>query len=442
MTEADSQRRLAAILAADVVGYSKLMGEDEEGTLAALTSHINNFIDPLITRHKGRLVKTTGDGLLVEFASVVDAVRCAVAFQEGMLIRNEKTPQNKRLMFRIGINLGDVIAQNDDIFGDGVNIAARLEGLAEPGGICISRAARDQVRDKLDYQLQDLGEVEVKNIARPVRAFKVLFDGELPSTIKSPKRKNFGLISAAFVCFCLIIGGGLWWWIQEGQNTSGAVKLALPDRPSIAVLPFDNISSDKEQEYFSDGITEDIITDLSKISGLFVIARNSTFAYKGKAVNIRQVGEELGVRYVLEGSVRRVKEKIRITAQLIDATTGGHLWAERYDRDLKDVFAVQAEVARQVAKALVVTLKANENERLFQKYTANIDAYDVFLQARRTVDTPSKDNILRGEKLFSRAIELDPNFAGGYAGLAFNLSVQVRFKYSKSPLQTWGAHSI
>jgi len=242
---------------------------------------------------------------------------------------------------------------------------------------------------------------------------------------------------AAAAVLALVAGGGAWWWQAQQSEVERAdpakMAYALPDKPSIAVLPFDNLSADKEQEYFSDGITEDIITDLSKISGLFVVARNSTFTYKGQPVKVRQVAEELGVRYVLEGSVRRADDKIRITAQLIDALSGNHLWAERYDRELKDVFSLQSEVARQVAKALAVTLKANENERLFQKYTASIDAYDVFLQARRTVDAPTKDNILRGEKLFSRVIELDPNFAGGYAGLSFNLSVQVRFQYSKSP---------
>ena len=245
------------------------------------------------------------------------------------------------------------------------------------------------------------------------------------------------IIAAAIV---LLIAGGLVIWFQpwapEYEPASvEKMSIPLPDKPSIAVLPFTNMSSDAEQEYFSDGITEDIITDLSKISGLFVVARNSTFTYKGQAVKIRQVAEELGVRYVLEGSVRRAEDKIRITAQLIDALTGNHIWAERYDRELKDVFSVQSEVARQVAKAMAVTLKANENERLFQKYTTSIDAYDVFLQARRTVDAPSRDNILRGEKLFSRVIELDPNFAGGFAGLSFNLSVQVRFQFSNTKLQ-------
>jgi adenylate cyclase len=421
MAEARPQRHLAAILAADVVGYSRLMGKDEEGTLAALTAHSKDLIEPCIAKHQGRLVKTTGDGLLAEFASIVDAVRCAVAFQEGMLSRNAETPESARILFRIGVNLGDVIAQDDDVFGDGVNVAARLEGLANPGGICISRAARDQVRDKLDYPLEDLGDIEVKNIARPVRAFRVLFDGSSPVVANRPMRKKPWLVSAAIVSITLVIGGGLWWWNQADRNVSagpGSASLTLPDKPSIAVLPFDNVSADKEQEYFSDGVTEDIITDLSKISGLFVIARDSSFTYKDQPENVRKVAAEMGVRYVLQGSVRRDQTKIRITAQLIDTQKGNNIWAEQYDRELEDVFSVQSEVARQVAKALAVTLKANENERLFQKYTANIDAYDVFLQARRAVDIPSRDNILRGEKLFSRVIELDSEFAGGYAGLA------------------------
>ncbi|WP_299987067.1 adenylate/guanylate cyclase domain-containing protein [uncultured Ruegeria sp.] len=433
MTDAKPKRHLAAILAADVEGYSKLMGEDEEGTLAAMTAHHKDLIGPCIAEHRGRLVKTTGDGLLVEFASVVDAVRCAVAIQEGMRPRNAEMPEDKQILFRIGINLGDVIAQDDDVFGDGVNVAARLEALADPGGVCISRAARDQVRDKFDYPLQDLGEVEVKNISRPVWVFKVLLDGSPPAANSRPSRKSLWRVSAAIVIIGLLFGGGLLWWYQAGSTDPSDAILALSDKPSIAVLPFDNLSADAEQEYFSDGVTEDIITDLSKISGLLVIAQNSTFTYKGQAAKVSQIAEDLGVRYVLQGSVRRTDEKIRITTQLIDAATEGHLWAERYDRDITDVFSVQSEVARQVARALSVTLKANENERLYQKYTTNIDAYDVFLQARRTVDVPSRDNILRGEKLFEQVIELDPNFAGGYAGLAFNLSVQVRFQYTDTP---------
>jgi len=436
MTEERLQRKLTTILAADVEGYSRLMHADEEATLKTLGEY-REIIDGLIARHDGRVFSTGGDSVLAEFGSAVEAVRCAISVQEEIASRNTELADDRKLMFRIGINVGDVMVRDDDLFGDGVNVAARLEGLAEAGGVCVSASVFEQVKHKLSLGFEDMGPQEVKNIAEPVSTFR-LVSGQVSVAAKTPSATTRWRVPAlAAVVVVIIAAGGLVWWQPWVTNVERAdpakMAYALPDRPSIAVLPFDNLSSDKEQEYFSDGVTEDIITDLSKISGLFVVARNSTFSYKGQPVKVRQIAEELGVRYVLQGSVRRTGEKIRITAQLVDATTGGNLWAERYDRELTDVFAVQAEVARQVARALSVTLKANENERLFQKYTASIDAYDVFLQARRTVDVPSKDNILRGEKLFGRVIELDPNFAGGYAGLAFNLSVQVRFQFSKSP---------
>ncbi len=436
MTEERVQRKLTTILAADVEGYSRLMHADEEATLKTLGEY-REIIDGLIARHDGRVFSTGGDSVLAEFGSAVEAVRCAISVQEEIASRNTELADDRKLMFRIGINVGDVMVRDDDLFGDGVNVAARLEGLAEAGGVCVSASVFEQVKHKLSLGFEDMGPQEVKNIAEPVSTFR-LVSGQVSVAAKTPSATTRWRVPAlAAVVVVIIVAGGLaWWqpWATKFERADPAnMAYALPDKPSIAVLPFDNLSDDKEQEYFSDGITEDIITDLSKISGLFVVARNSTFTYKGQPVKVRQVAEELGVRYVLEGSVRRAEEKVRITAQLIDALKGNHIWAERYDRDLKDVFAVQTEVARQVAKALAVTLKANENERLFQKYTASIDAYDVFLQARRTVDVPSRDNILRGEKLFSRVIELDPNFAGGYAGLSFNLSVQVRFQFSKSP---------
>jgi len=436
MTEERLQRKLTTILAADVEGYSRLMHADEEATLKTLGEY-REIIDGLIARHDGRVFSTGGDSVLAEFGSAVEAVRCAISVQEEIASRNTELADDRKLMFRIGINVGDVMVRDGDLFGDGVNVAARLEGLAEAGGVCVSASVFEQVKHKLSLGFEDMGPQEVKNIAEPVSTFRLVPGQASVAATKTPSATARWRVPAlAAVVVVIIAAGGLAWWNQAERNPltgPGNATLTLPDKPSIAVLPFDNLSADKEQEYFSDGVTEDIITDLSKISGLFVIARNSTFTYKGQPVKVRQIAEELGVRYVLRGSVRRIGEKIRITAQLVDATTGGHLWAERYDRELTDVFAVQSEVARQVAKALAVTLKANENERLFQKYTASIDAYDVFLQARRTVDAPSKDNILRGEKLFGRVIELDPNFAGGYAGLAFNLSVQVRFQFSKSP---------
>ncbi len=311
MTEARVERRLAAILAADVAGYSRLMGVDEEGTLAALKAFRREIIDPEITDHRGRVVKTTGDGALVEFASAVEAVRCALEIQRAMAGRNANVPDNRRIEFRIGINVGDVIIDEGDIYGDGVNIAARVETLANPGAICLSENAYQQIKGKLALEVSDMGVHQLKNIAQPIRVFSVRLDG-------TPERP----------------------------------PLAPPDKPSIAVLPFTNMSGDPEQEYFSDGISEDIITDLSKIAGLMVISRNSCFTYKGRTVDTRTVGRDLGVRSVLEGSIRRSGNRVRITAQLIDAATGGHLWAERYDRDLTDLFAVQDDVTRRTSDLL------------------------------------------------------------------------------------------
>jgi adenylate cyclase len=368
------QRKLAAILAADVAGYSRLIGEDEEGTFASLTALRNEIVDADIARFGGRIANTAGDSVLAEFPSVIEAIRCAIGIQHKIAERNAPVPEERRIRFRIGLHVGDVIDQGGDLLGDGVNVAARLEGLSEPGGICLSRAARDQVRDRIDVALEDLGEVPVKNMA-----------------------------------------------------------YALPDKPSIAVLPFTNMSDDKEQELFSDGITEDIITDLSKVSGLFVVARNSSFTFKGKATKVRQIAEDLGVRYVLEGSVRRTGDKLRITTQLSDVIRGKHLWSERYDRNVSDVFAVQSDVAARVVKAMAVTLKANELDRLFQKQATNIDAYDAFVRARRLVDPPGAKSIVLAQQLFRRAIDLDPDFAGGYAGISFSYSSKARLRLGDSP---------
>ena len=309
------ERRLAAILAADVVGYSRLMGRDEAGTLARLRGHRRELIDPNIAEHKGRIVKTTGDGILIEFPSVVEAVTCAVTVQRGMAERNHEIPADQRIVFRVGINLGDIIiAEDNDIHGNGVNVAARLEGIAEPGGICVSGTVRDHIGDRLDLVFEDLGEQTLKNILRPVRTYRVrLGTAERTPTISPAETARI---------------------------------LTLPDKPSVAVLPFANMSSDPEQEFLADGIAEDVITALSRYPSLFVIARNSTFTYKGRAVEIRQVGRELGVRYVLEGSLRKAANRIRVTAQLIEAETGNHVWAERYDRDLADIFAVQDEISK------------------------------------------------------------------------------------------------
>jgi adenylate cyclase len=318
-------RRLCVILAADVAGYCRLMGVDEDGTLTALTAHRRELIDPAIAEHAGRIVKTTGDGFLAEFASAVDAVRCAIDIQRGMAERNKTVTHDRRLVFRIGLNLGDVIVQDADLYGDGVNVAARLEALAEPGGICLSASAHEHVQDKIAaVRFEDLGEQRVKNIARPVRAYRVALEltGSPPPPVS-----------------------------------------AVPSRPSIAVLPLDNMSADPEQDYFADGLAEDLITDLSRIAGLAVIARNSTFTYKGRPVNVAQIGRELGVRYVVEGSVRKVDNRVRITAQLIDAATSAHVWADRYDRDLTDIFAIQDEITREIVGALTLRLTPDSAPR-------------------------------------------------------------------------------
>lgn len=444
MTVERVQRRLAAILAADVVGYSRLMGLNEAGTRARFNLHLSELIQPAIADKHGRLVKTVGDGLLVEFASVVDAVECAIEIQNGMSDRNSDLPEAERMDFRIGINLGDVLVEGDDIHGDGVNVAARLEGLANPGDICISRAARDQIRDKIGCQLEDMGEVEVKNIARPIRAFRIVAGADyqevVPALVSPSERawRRWPILAAAIVLVLVAtVGSSLYFWAPWDTWIEPAsierMEFRLPDRPSIAVLPLKNISSNPDQDYFADGLTEDIVTDISKISGIFVVAHSSTMAYKGQSAPTSQVAEELGVRYVMTGSVRRAADELRVTAQLADAIRGEQIWAERYDRNVEDVFAIQTEITRQVVKALEVTLKASETDRVFQKHVTNIDAYDTFLRARVAVDAPTPENIARGETLFRQTIELDPDFAGGYAGLSFNYSVKARFRFGPSP---------
>lgn len=349
MAEARVERRLAAILAADVAGYSRLMGADEVGTLAALKAHRREVIDPAISQHHGRIVKTTGDGMLVEFASAVDAITCAVAVQEKMADRIA-SGAGPCILFRVGINVGDIIIDSDDIFGDGVNVAARVENECEPGGVCLSGSAFEQVRGKTSFAFDDLGERSLKNIDRPVRLYALR--SAVSSTATGTK-----------------------------APAQGAKPLPLPDKPSIAVLPFQNMSGSPEQEYFADGMVEDIITALSRFGALFVIARNSSFTYKGKAVDIKQVGRELGVRYVLEGSVRKAANRVRITGQLIDATTGSHLWADRFDGTLDDVFDLQDQVAVSVVSAIAPKLEQVEIERAKRKPIESLDAYDLYLRA-------------------------------------------------------------
>jgi TolB-like protein/class 3 adenylate cyclase len=382
-----SVRRLAAILAADVAGYSRLMGADEEGTHARLRAHLRELVDPKIKEHRGRIVKNTGDGFLAEFPSVVDAVRCAVEVQRAMGDRNAETPEDKRITFRVGVNLGDVIAEEHDIFGDGVNVAARLEGLAEPGGICVSRVVRDQVRDRLDFSFEDLGEQSVKNIARPVRVYRV--------------RESAVRIEQPF--------------------PASPQPLPLPDKPSIAVLPFQNMSGDPEQEYFADGMVEEITTALSRIRWLFVIARNSSFTYKGRAVDVKHVGRELGVRYVLEGSVRKGGNQVRITAQLIDAANGAHLWAGRFDGSLENVFELQDKVALSVAGVIEPTVQAAEMRRSSDRPTNDITAYDLYLRAIEPMRSGGREKELyiRALDLLGLAIDRDPRFGPALATAAF-----------------------
>src|ERR1700730_16224962 len=365
------ERRLAAILADDVAGYSRLMGEDEEGMHAALTALRREVSDPKIAEHRGRIVKTTGDGLLVEFASVVDAVRCAVELQREMALRNGGVAKERRIEFRIGINLGDIIIDEHDIYGDGVNVTARLEALAEPGGIWVSGVVRDQVRDKVDFGFEDLGEQQVKNIARPVRVYR----------------------------------------IPLAETARTKAPLPLPDKPSLAVLPFQNMTGDAEQNYFVDGIVEEITTAIARLPWLFVIARNSAFTYKGKAVDVKQVARELGVRYVLEGSVRKAGNRVRITGQLIDTPTGAHIWADRFDGALDDIFELQDEVASHVAGAIAPRLRSFEIERAFRKPTDSLDAYDFYLRAVAHFWKWTPAGWREAIDLLRRALASDPSYA-------------------------------
>ena len=374
------ERKLAAILAADVAGYSRLMGIDEEATHARLKAHRAERIDPEIAKHRGRVVKTTGDGMLVEFASVVDAMRCALNVQRAMAKCNAEISEEKRIEFRVGINVGDVIIDGGDILGDGVNVAARLESIAEPGGICVSGRAHEDVRGKIDIAFDDLGEQQLKNIAWPVRVFRA----------------------------------------QIGSAAALArPALTLPDKPSIAVLPFQNLSGDSEQEYFADGIVEEVITALSRMRWLFVIARNSSFTYKGRAVDVKQVGRELGVRYVLEGSVRKASNRVRITGQLVDAATGAHLWADRFDGALEDIFDLQDQVATSVVGAIAPKLEKAEIERAKHKPTESLDAYDHYLRGMASYYRWTREGYSEALRLFYKAIELDAEFASAYGMAAF-----------------------
>jgi len=447
MTEERARRKLSGILSADAVGYSRLMEEDEASTILTLADS-KELMANLIQQYRGRVVDAPGDNLLAEFSSVVDATECAVKIQQELKSKNAELPDNHRMEFRIGINLGDVVEEADHIYGNGVNIAARLEGLAEPGGICISRTAYDHVKNKLMLGYKYLGEHRVKNIAEPVRVYRVLMEPEAVGQVIGEKR-FLGSISrkaAILVIISLmIIAGGLIGWnlyLQQLKKLEPASleKMAypLPDKPSIAVLPFDNLSDDPDQEYFSDGMTEEIITALSKLPRLFVIASNSTFIYKGKPVKIQQVSEELGVRYVLEGSVRKDENRVRITAQLIDAVKGHHLWAERYDREMKDTFALQDEITMKMLTALEVNLSEGEQAVMMAKGTHNLEAYLKVLQStfyRRRLNV--EDNV-KARRLAEEAISLDPDYAVAYTTLGRTHVVDVWLRSTKSLQESTG----
>ena len=374
MAEKGGERRLAAILSADIVGYSRLIGLDEEGTLARVNAHRREFLEPTVAEHRGRIVKRTGDGALIEFISALDAARCAIQVQRGMTQRNAGASDNQRIQLRIGIHLGDIIIEEGDIFGDGVNIAVRLEAIAPSGGICISEDVYRQVRDKVDVQFRDMGEQKLKNIIRSVRVYKY------------PATANF-------------------------------TDFVLPDKPSIAVLPFQNMSGDPEQDYFCDGMVEDVVTGLSRIKWLFVIARNSSFVYKGRVIDVKQVGRELGVRYVLEGSVRKSANRVRITGQLIEAETGAHLWAERYDRPLDDIFTLQDEITLAVVGAMEPSLRTAEIQRVKRKRPENLDAYDLLLRAI-ACDMAMPHGVVQALPFLERALAIEPGYARAHGHLA------------------------
>jgi adenylate cyclase len=444
MNSQDVKRKLAAILSADVEGYSRLMGEDEVGTIRTLSAY-RQVISKHIKHYHGNVVDDPGDNLLAEFASVVNAVGCSVEIQRDLAERNQELPKDKRMRFRIGVNLGDIVEEEGRIYGDGVNIAARLESLAESGGICISRTVYDHIKNKLDLEYEYLGEQKVKNIAEPLQAYRVLsYPGAAAHRVVKAKqavetrwRKISFSIAAVLI---LAVAAGIIWNLYLRPSgpqieVASVEKMAfpLPDKPSIAVLPFANMGGDPDLEYFSDGMTEQIITGLSTIPNLFVIARQSTFAYKGKPVKIQQIAEELGVRYVLEGSIQRSGDRIRLTAQLIDAIKGYHLWAERYDRDLKDIFALQDEITMKVITELQVKLTEGEQARLRAKKTDNLQAYLRLMQGVKPFFTMTKEGNALARQIFEEVITLDPEFPQAYNLLGVTHILDVLYGSSKSP---------
>ncbi len=432
----DSHRRLAAIMAADVAGYSRLMGDDEAATVATLTDYRAVFADHVV-RHRGRVVDNAGDSVLAAFDSVVEAVQCALAVQDDLAARNKSLPEVRQMHFRIGVNLGDVIAKPDGtVYGDGVNVAARLESLAPPGGVMVADIARRAVGDKLAVHFHDAGRHAVKNIAEPVHAFRVSDQASGPAPGAGDRRTKMFVIGFVLVLVAFAGAVGISKWRESHRDAATiATDMALDPTvssrsdPSIAVLPFDNLSGDPEQDYFADGITEDLITDLSKLPGLFVVARNSAFAYKNRATDVRQIARELGVRYVLEGSVRKADRRVRINAQLADADSGGHVWAERYDRELNDIFALQDEIGQEIVDALHITLDEGAIARLAHKETESPAAYDAYLRARAYLFSFSQQGISEARRLAEQAVERDPNYARAFALLSIIHFVAWEFQW-------------
>ena len=422
------KRKLAAILSADVEGYSRLMGNDEASTIHTLTAY-KDAMTAHIEQNRGRVVDAPGDNLLAEFASVVDAVQCAAEIQRELAERNAELPEERRMVFRIGVNLGDVVEEKDRIYGDGVNIAARIEGLASGGGICISRSAYDQVKNKLNLGYEYLGEHTVKNIAEPVPVYRVLMEPEAAGKIIGEKRTRLTRWHWAAVAVVVLVFGAaavaIWnFYIRSTPSlkkdvSPGETLTSLSNKPSIAVLPFKNLSGDTEQDYFSDGVTNDIITDLSKFGGVFIIASNTVFTYKNKSVKIKEIGQELGVRYVIEGSVQKAGDKVRINAQLIDATSRHHLWAERYERDLKDIFALQGEIVQTIVATLAIKVRETELARAMRKDTDNLEAYDYYLRGWEHYYQRTRSANIKAKEMFKKAIELDHDYGAAYMALGW-----------------------
>jgi adenylate cyclase len=435
------KRKLAAILSADVEGYGRLMGEDEEATVRTITAY-REVMTTLIQQHNGKVLDSPGDNLLAEFVSVVDAVQCAVAVQKEFQARNVELPESRRMEFRIGINLGDVIEEKERIYGDGVNIAARLEGLAKPGGICISKTAFDHIESKLPYGYEFIGDQTVKNIAKPVGAYRVVMEPRVtvvgkPEDEKPAKVRRMPILIGAVAVLVLAFAVGIWQFYMRRPTIEPASeeKMAypLPDKPSIAVLPFDNISGDPEQEYFSDGLTEQIITSLSRIPRMFVIARNSTFTYKGKPVKIQKIAEDLGVRYILEGGVQRSGDRVRITAQLIDAIVGHHIWSERYDRQMEDIFALQDDITMKILTALQVELTEGEQIIWARDYPGSLETYEKHIKANYYIHRGTKQDNEQAKRLIKEAMDLDPENTYVCMVSGWATFMDVKFGWSKDP---------